>query len=38
VEGVTFDVVTEPDPQQQLFLDHLGVKSLLPNTRALQKH
>ncbi len=38
VEGVTFDVVTEPDPQQQLFLDHLGVKSLLPKPRALQKH
>ncbi len=37
VQGVTFDVVTEPDAHQQLILDHLGVQSLLPKPRALQK-
>ncbi len=36
-EGVTFDLVTEPDTQQRLFLEHLEVKSLLPKTRRLQK-
>jgi len=38
MQGVTLDIVTEPDAQQRLFLEHLGVKSLLPKARRLQKH
>ncbi len=35
VKGVTFELVTEPDEEQRLYLDHLGVQSLVP--RELQK-
>lgn len=38
MHGVTLDIVTEPDTQQRPFLEHLGVKSLLPRTRGLQTH
>jgi len=30
IQQATFDLVTEPDAEQRLFLDHLAVRSLLP--------
>ncbi len=37
VQGMTFDIVTDPDAEQQLFLNHLGVQTLLPKTTTIQK-